>query len=80
MESKSGSDGGRNVSKGILGLRMIVSPSIQLQRFQQDFWTDLDLKSNDARVLVHAAIHLHNPLSPFFTGFSQLVDHKRQEI
>ena len=31
MESKSGSDGGRKASKGILGLRMIVSPSIQLQ-------------------------------------------------
>ena len=31
MESKSGSGGGRKASKEILGLRMIVSPSIQLQ-------------------------------------------------
>ena len=32
------------------------------------------------RGLIKAAIYLHNPLSPFFLWFGQLVDHQRQEI
>ena len=80
MESKSGSDGGRKASKGMLGLRMIVSPSIQLRQVLAKVLKGLGQASNDIRVLMEAAIYLHNPLSSFFPGFSQFVDHKRQEI
>ena len=47
MESKSGSDGGRKASKGMLGLRMIVSPSIQLQQALAKVLEGLGQASND---------------------------------
>lgn len=35
---------------------------------------------DNIRVLMKAAVYLHNPLSPFFPWLSQFVDYKRQEI
>ena len=56
MESKSGSKGGRKASKGILGLRMIVSPSIQLQQLLAEALNGLEQEFEDIRVLMQAAI------------------------